>query len=80
MFAKIEAEKTAVQDDLTQDDALIEEAMLAVKYYREAHTLNNVPLPENYPMKKLWEDPNQQPRIPEIEREFERDLRGRDIN
>ena len=75
MFDQVEAEKTTVNDDLTQDDTLIEEAMLAIKYYREAHALSGVPLPENFPMKKLW-DANQE-RIPDIDQEFNRDLGGR---
>lgn len=75
MFAQVEAQKTTIKDDLTQDDTLIDEALLAIKYYREAHRINEVDLPENYPMKKVWDA--HQDRIPEIEREFERDLRGR---
>jgi hypothetical protein len=75
MFEKVEAEKTTIKDDLTKDDAMIDEALLAIKYYRQAHAIGGVELPENYPMKKVWDA--HQDRIPQIEMEFERDLRGR---
>lgn len=74
-FEEFEKEKSGVADDLTQDQNLIEEALLAIMYYREAYELSNIPVPEDYPMKKLW-DENQE-LIPQIKDEFDRDLRGR---
>ncbi len=76
MFAKFEALKTEAADDLAQDDTLIEEAMLAIKYYRQAYkNSGGYPLPDNYPMKKLWD--SNQARVESIDREFTRDLGGR---
>ena len=63
------------QKQLIQDDNLIEEAMLAIKYYREAHILSGIPLRDDYPLKWLW-DANQD-RVQSIDEEFIRDLGGR---
>ncbi len=73
-FQEFQKEKTEAADDLTQDDNLIEEAMLAIYYLHQAYILNDLPIPEKYPMKSLWDKHTD--RIPEIEREFKRDLRG----
>ena len=70
-FNEFQTQKTAAADDVTQDTNLIEEAMLAVFYYRQAYILNDLPIPEKYPMKKLWD--SHQDRVPDIEREFKRD-------
>ena len=75
MFERFDEVKTSVADDLARDDTLIEEAMLAIKYYQSAHELNDVPLPEDYPLKELWEA--NQDRIDQINEEFERDRGGR---
>lgn len=74
MFERFEDLKTEAADDLTQDRNLVEEAMLAIKYYREAHILSNISIPEDYPMKELWEV--NQDLIPRINEEFDRELRG----
>ena len=71
-FAEFQSQKTEAADDVTQDTNLIEEAMLAIYYLRQAYLLNDLSIPEDYPMKKLWD--KNQGRIPEIEREFKRDL------
>ena len=74
-FKEFEEQKTEAAHDLTQDEYLIEEAMLAIMFYREAHELSNIPIPEDHPMKKLWD--NNQELVPQIKQEFDRELRGR---
>lgn len=83
MFASLKAKETEenlsedekAQRLLTEDDNLVEEAMLALRYYHFAHKNADRKLPEDYPMKDLWE--NNQALLPNIEKEFNRDLGGR---
>lgn len=74
MFKEFKNLETEAADDLAQDENLIEEAMLAIKYYREAHINSGIPIPGDYPLKSLW-DANQD-RVDSINREFNRDLGG----
>ncbi|MCA9070947.1 MAG: hypothetical protein KDA84_18590, partial [Planctomycetaceae bacterium] len=68
------SEDEKAQQLLTEDDNLVEEAMLALMYYHKAHELAERELPKDYPMKDLWE--KNQDLMPTIEREFRRDLGG----
>lgn len=67
-------EDEKAQSLLTEDDNLVEEAMLALMYYHKAHELAEQELPADYPLKDLWE--RNQELLPTIEREFRRDLGG----
>jgi hypothetical protein len=78
MLERFEALKTEAADELVRDDNLIEEAMLAIMYYQAAYQFAPEPLPDNYPLKKIW-DTNQD-RVDGITREFDRDLGGRANN
>ncbi|MCA9113469.1 MAG: hypothetical protein KDA79_00170 [Planctomycetaceae bacterium] len=56
---------------LTSDDGFIEEGLMAVLYWRHIHTLLEIPFPENFALRKLWE--KEAARIPSLEIDFRRD-------
>jgi hypothetical protein len=61
-------------EDLTVDDSTaVENAMLAVLYYRNIYEARNLELPEDYPLKGLWEQ--NQGLMPDVELMFRRESR-----
>ena len=59
---------------LQSEDEMLEEAMLAVMYWRKIYKLNGAAIPADYPLKWLW-DANQ-PRVPAITQLWNREIRG----
>lgn len=56
--------------DLANEDSAIEEAMLAILYWQNIHFLQNKEIPEEYPLRDIWQ--KHQNRLPTIEIEFRR--------
>lgn len=56
--------------DLRIDDEMIEEGMFAQLFWRAALRLEEEEVPEDYPLKSLWDE--QQQRIPTLQEEFKR--------
>lgn len=54
-----------------EDDSLVEEAMMAIQYWRYIHEINGQKPTDDFDLKKLW-DKNRQ-LLPEIERKFRRE-------
>ena len=56
---------------LAIENAAVEEAMLAVLYWRNIHELRGEPIPEKYPLQEIWErNPGL---LPDIQLEFQRE-------
>jgi hypothetical protein len=63
--------------DLENDVTLIEEGMLSLYYWRWVYDLyEGVEIPEDYPLKKLWEQHSEDEKYRD---QFERDLRAREL-
>ncbi len=78
--ANATGEERKAIDDPTQDENLLEEAIIALMYYREAHRMGRKEIPEDYPMKKLWDKYQTQEQaafLEKMEKEFKRDISGR---
>lgn len=58
--------------ELTEQDDNIEEAMVAILYWRNIFALRNEPIPDDYPLKGIWL--KHQDRLAEMETEFRRDI------
>lgn len=62
---------------LKEEDEMVEEAMLAVFYWRKVHNLNGAVIPAEYPLKWLWE--SKQERMNDIQSLFNKESRGHSI-
>ena len=58
------------------EDRMVEEGLMALLYWQYMLNLNDLPLPKEFPLQELWNNPTIQPRIPIVEQEFRRDLLG----
>ena len=54
------------------EDNMIEDAIMAQLYWRHILQLNGTPVPENYPLKKLWLKEHE--RVLEVEMRFRREI------
>lgn len=54
------------------EDNMIEEALMAQLYWRYILQLNDMPVPENYPLKQIWI--KEQLRVPEVDDRFRREI------
>ncbi|MBD3674406.1 MAG: hypothetical protein HUJ26_12860 [Planctomycetaceae bacterium] len=57
--------------ELANEVAAIEEAMLAVLYWRNIYELRGEPIPESFPLQQIWD--NNQGYLPEIQLQFQRE-------
>lgn len=70
---KFNDENSEQKDDLTTDDNMIDEGLLAVMFWRKALQENGKPIPDEYSLKWLWDA--HESRHQDIENEFRRELR-----
>ena len=59
--------------DLSAESAAVEESMLAVLYWRNIYDLRGEEIPEDYPLRNIWEQ--NQDLLPEIQLQFQRENR-----
>jgi hypothetical protein len=57
------------------DDSIIEEGLLSILYWRSILQLGGKPIPESYPLKRLWD--GFQNMVPSVEQQFQRETRTR---
>lgn len=57
---------------LASEDDAIEESLMALVYWREIFKLRKQPIPDDYPLRSMWE--KHQDRVPEMELNFRRDI------
>ncbi len=55
-----------------QDDSLLDEAMLAVMYWRDIHIINGEEPPDEFPLKKIWT--KHQDRMRTVQEKFNREM------
>lgn len=55
-----------------KEDNMLEEALMAQLYWRHILQLNGMQPPENYPLKKIWNE--EQPRVPDVNDRFKREI------
>jgi hypothetical protein len=60
--------------NLQDEDEMLEEAMLAVMYWRKIHQLNGLAIPADYPLKWLWDA--KQEHLSPIQELFRQESRG----
>ena len=70
-------EQTALEDAQLRmyDDSIIEEGLLSLLYWRSILQLGGKPIPETYPLKRLWD--SFQDWLPSAEQQFQRETRTR---